>query len=154
MEHADISDIIAGRHELEALKVRPSVVVRMLLVVAVVGGGGAVVVVVRWLWCCGCGYCFCCCCCGWMEASHVPIPILPFPAIDPDRNNAPTPKPIKTNQNRLPSNQTNQQTEPNQVLEIVCEGLSGRQLRSIDLSDNALGEKVGACVRGSMRVCL
>jgi Ran GTPase-activating protein 1 len=32
------------------------------------------------------------------------------------------------------------------VLEIVCEGLSGRQLRSIDLSDNALGEKgINAC---------
>ncbi len=49
------------------------------------------------------------------------------------------------------------------MLEIVCEGLSGRQLRSIDLSDNALGEKVRlvrpcgsvcACMHACMHACV
>jgi hypothetical protein len=35
------------------------------------------------------------------------------------------------------------EAEALRVLELVCSALRGRRLKSIDLSDNALGEKVG-----------
>lgn len=52
----------------------------------------------------------------------------------------------------LPASTHPQPIDGTQVLEIVCEALSGRQLRSIDLSDNALGEKVGTHARASGRL--
>lgn len=36
------------------------------------------------------------------------------------------------------------ETEALRVLEIICNSLAGRKLKSIDISDNALGEKVRA----------
>jgi Ran GTPase-activating protein (RanGAP) involved in mRNA processing and transport len=38
------------------------------------------------------------------------------------------------------------ESEALRVLEIVCNSLAGRRFKSIDLSDNALGEKVRTAV--------